>query len=117
MQTNIGTADAALADIHEVSPLSEADSPCLNEVRAVLERHGMRDRFGVTLLHAHFPLGEGETLMESVDRQTRTLTLRPMTDEEVVGTQTINTSWRFMKDGGLEALSKCRSSSPQAMIH
>ena len=44
-----------MKDIHDVDPLNERDYDCLAEVREVLKKYGKQDRFGVALLHTHFP--------------------------------------------------------------
>lgn len=81
-----------LPDITEVTPVGTQDQACIAEVRAVLERHGALQRFGLTLLHQHFEMNENEILVESVDTQSRVLTIRPT---KVNGTDGIETSWRL----------------------
>lgn len=67
----------SLPDIVDVRPVDETVLSCLLEVREVLERHGAIQRFGVNLLHDHFPIGADEVLLEVCDPDTRTLTIRP----------------------------------------
>jgi hypothetical protein len=71
----IATAHSGLLDIDEVKPLSDDDKQCIAELKDVLERHGALQRFGVTLLQNHFPVYEGEVLVEECDEEARTLTL------------------------------------------
>lgn len=66
-----------LSDISAVEPFSEDDVPCLNEIRAVLERHGRSSRFGIALLHKHFDVHEDELLVEHCDVERRILTTQP----------------------------------------
>ena len=71
----------SLPDITEVRPVDESDLGCLLEIRDVLLRHGAVERFGVNLLHDHFPVSEGEVLLEVCDPESRTLTIRPAAAE------------------------------------
>lgn len=88
-------APPPLPDIDDVPPLSEADDECIKEVRDVLERHGAISRFGLMLLHDHFPIAEDETLLETVDVENRTLMLRPAKREQLAEANTVQTSWRL----------------------
>lgn len=84
---------AKLPSVFDVVPVGPQDDPCLNEIREVLDRHNALQRFGVTLLHEHFDVGEDEVLVESIDVGNRTLTLRPMKiDAPNLG---LETSWRL----------------------
>lgn len=62
--------------IEDVKPVSAAEMTVLLEVREVLARNGLLDRFGVTLLHRHFDLAEDEHLVEYTDTAARTQVLR-----------------------------------------
>lgn len=84
-----------LPDIHEVEPFNEDDVACFEELRAVLMKHGKLTRFGVTLLHDHFPIAEDEILMESCDVATRTLTIQPVAKAEYAKRTTVGTNWRL----------------------
>ena len=64
-----------LKHIDEVVPLGEIDTECLVEVRNVLLKHKMLDRFGVALLHKHFDLESDEVLIEYSDEQAKSLTI------------------------------------------
>lgn len=48
-----------------------------DQIRELLTTHGTSQRFGLTLLHQHFDTGEDEALLERINRENRTLTLRP----------------------------------------
>lgn len=63
----------SLPDINDVDPLSPADHACIEEIREVLLRRGCLQRFGLMLLHRHFPLSDDEILVESIDVQTESL--------------------------------------------
>lgn len=84
---------ARLPDISEVRPLSDSDEACMTEIAAVLRRHGCLDRFGVTLLHKHFPVADEEVLVESCDVAGRTLTIKPVPKSELDGLDYTETSW------------------------
>jgi hypothetical protein len=91
--------------------MSERDAPVLREIRDVLLRHGAINRFGVTLLHKHFELRDGEQLVEYIQPENRTLISKPIVglDEG----RSTETAWRFAADGEgaaatLVCFSRCR---------
>lgn len=94
--TTIAKEHAGLIDIDEVEPFNpDKDQPLFDEIKAVLAKHGALHRFGITLLHKHFDVFEGERLIESCNTESRTLTIQPLNkplepDETYVGT-----NWRF----------------------
>jgi len=67
-----------LRHIADVEPVGERDAACLEEVRAVLEKHGALKRFGLTLLHSHFDLADDEIMLETTDVETREQLIRPV---------------------------------------
>lgn len=75
--------------------LSEADVNCMREIKDVLQKHGSLGRFGVTLLHDHFPLAPDEVLVETCDESKRELTIRPVKHSEMNHSNIIETSWRL----------------------
>jgi hypothetical protein len=91
----IAPAHAGLLDINDVEPLSDEDKRCFVELKEVLKRHGALQRFGVTLLHTHFPIYEGELLVEECDEESRTLTLRPMKRLGINEENLMQTNWRL----------------------
>ena len=88
--------------------LQADDMACFSELRAVLERHGKLERFGVVLLHHHFPLREGEILLESTDSSRRTMTLEPSIIDPG-DMSAIDTQWYLGRSMPL-SLVKCRTS-------
>jgi hypothetical protein len=109
---------SGLPRIEEVEPLSVADRAVIEEVREVLARHGALERFGLTLLHSHFDLGQGEILVETVDKSARTLTTRvlPASDAEP-GATLVETSWRLdASDGQPRCLTYCYR-PPNSQFH
>ncbi len=84
-----------LPSIHAVERVDPSDEACLEAVREVIALHGKTRRFGVTLLHQHFPLGDDELLVEHCDVERRTLVTAPMKGSEVIARRYIPTVWRF----------------------
>jgi hypothetical protein len=93
-----------LPDIDEVEARSEKDEACFAELRAVLERHDALGRFGITLLHQHFDIGEDELLVEEVDVEERTLTIQPVSRSEIANRRRVKeTNWRLDTDVAMTA--------------
>lgn len=91
----IAKEHSGLLDIDDVRPFSDEDKQCFTELQEVLERHGALQRFGVTLLHTHFPVYEGEVLVEECDEESRTLSLRPMKKVGIKEENLMQTNWRL----------------------
>jgi hypothetical protein len=94
---------ALVADIDDVHKLDDTDAECLREIRAILARHKKLERFGVTLVHSHFHIDDDEILVETVERETRTLTVRPIKRTEAG--KTVETAWSLAEN---EPLIVCR---------
>jgi len=92
-----------LPGIDDVEARSDADDACFTELREVLGRHNALDRFGITLLHQHFHIGDDELLVEEVDADSRTLITRPVPQAEVVGRRVKETNWRLDSDAAMSA--------------
>lgn len=95
-----------LPDIDDVPPLSETDRPCFDELRAVLAKHGMLQRFGIALLHEHFEVADDEILVETIDVATRTLTSRPEKITDLGAYASVETSWR-LDDPDTAPMARC----------
>ena len=80
-------------DIEDVQPINDGDLDCLTEIRDVLKKHDMRERFGVALLHQHFDMKANEVLVEYSDKAARVLTIKPVNREEAG--ETIETIWEI----------------------
>lgn len=92
---------ASIQDIHDVDhALSADDIECLNEVRAVLEKHNRLERFGVMLLHKHFDVHQDECLLETIDTDRRELSVRPVLKSELP--QAVQTQWRLVDRSPLQ---------------
>lgn len=96
----------ALPIANNMRPLSQDDLPCIRDLRDVLLRHNALDRFGVWLLHEHFPLAEDETLIETEDPEGRRL-LVTVAKKDSVG-NAIETTWKLGRDQLLDPASMYR---------
>ncbi|MEU7086235.1 hypothetical protein [Streptomyces achromogenes] len=70
---NVSASRAPLPRFEEAEGLGPEDSEFVRDIVAVLARHGNLDRFGLCLLHDHFPLAADEVLVETNDPRARTL--------------------------------------------
>ena len=87
---------AAILNISETNPLTSNEKDCLREVRDVLSRFGCLDTFGVSLIHKHFEIGDDEALLETIDVDSRTLTIRPVKKDDLG--PSVETQWH-LRDG------------------
>lgn len=65
-------------DATDAGIITSDDQACLDEIGSTLLRSRFHERFGTTLLHSHFPIGDHETLLEEVCLDERAITLRPV---------------------------------------
>ena len=93
MQTSMLESYHPLPSFDEAEPLGAGDAAFVAEIRAVLAKHGNSSRFGLCLIHEHFPVKDDEILFETNDPETRTLTLRVMKRSELADTEVKITSW------------------------
>ncbi|MHB0865319.1 MAG: hypothetical protein ACYC1Y_00200 [Minisyncoccota bacterium] len=84
-----------LPDLNDILPFGLEDQTCLEEIATVLKKHGRLNRFGVTLLHQHFPVGDDEVMLETNDPVSRTLEMRPCSRAELENKEATVTSWRL----------------------
>jgi len=90
--------------VNEVIPLSEADAPLVRELSEVLKKYGALERFGLTLLHRHFPFSDNELLLETTDVESRVQTIKPVPKAVLANEKYIETAWRL--DTGV-AITSC----------
>ena len=100
-------AYAGFPDIDSVRPKTEADDPLFKKLAAVLAEEGALNRFGVTLLHTHFPIREGETLLETTDRDAREQLIRPVPVSDLDDQKHLETSWRLGPQGEVRLACQC----------
>jgi hypothetical protein len=67
------TQKQTLPRFEEAEGLGPQDAKFVQDLVAVLEKHGNLDRFGLCLLHDHFSLAAGEVLVETGGPEARTL--------------------------------------------
>ena len=95
-----------IPDVHDIEPLSERDADCLLEIRDVFMRHGVLDRFAISLIHKHFDIASTEQMVEFTDPKNRILTIKPVSDNEALNT--LETTWRFSAETtGMQPLTIC----------
>lgn len=75
--------------------LSNSDHACINDIVQVLKKHDCLDRFGLTLLHKHFDLEDGEVLAETNNPVCRTLLVEPIDRTDLANSRYYETAWRF----------------------
>ncbi|MEU9378160.1 hypothetical protein AB0D94_30980 [Streptomyces sp. NPDC048255] len=91
------TARKPLPRFEEAKGLGPSDAEFVRDLVEVLEKHGNLDRFGLCLLHDHFPLAADEVMVEMNDSGTRTLHAHV---EETGRTKHVKASqWRFAPHG------------------
>lgn len=124
-QRNVLPADhnpyRSLKDIDDTPDASKDELRQLEKLSDFMKAEGMTDRFGITLLHKHFEVADDETLVETCDPETRTLTVRPYKKAvlESLSDGSRETQWRW--DGeisGLTCLIRCvNSGNGHGMAH
>jgi hypothetical protein len=80
-------------DISEVKPLGPEDEELVADLHAVLKKHDALSRFGITLLHTHFPIASDEVILEETDVAARRQQMRPVQIGQIEGTRLTDTSW------------------------
>jgi hypothetical protein len=97
--TKIAKEHKGLTHIDETDSFDPAkDQPLFDEIKLVLTKHNALHRFGVTLLHKHFEVYEGERMVEVCNPETRTLTIQPVKRDLAADETYVETNWRFDTD-------------------
>ena len=91
----MNSAVAELPNINDVPRITESDRECFEAVRQTLVKHGCERRFGLTLLHQHFPVAADEIMLETNDPTDRTLLMRPVKASELAEVKYRETQWRL----------------------
>lgn len=102
-------------DIDAVSPLSETDKFCLNEIAKVLSQHKLEGRFGITLLHKHFDISDDEIMLETQDRARRELRSAPVKMTSLRDVPFTETQWR-VTSGEIKVVAGCAGGYEGAMM-
>ncbi|MGW8552629.1 hypothetical protein [Streptomyces tubercidicus] len=98
MPTQTSSASHSLPRFEDAEPLGPQDAEFAKDIKAVLEKHGNLDRFGLVLLHDHFAVDRDEVLVETNDVQARTLHVEVEKKAETKHAQP--SQWRFVADSG-----------------
>ncbi|RSS79869.1 hypothetical protein [Streptomyces sp. WAC06614] len=86
-----------LPRFEDAEGLGPQDAEFVRDLVEVLEKYGNLDRFGLCLLHDHFPLAADEVLVETNDPEARTLHARV---EKAGRTRHVKASqWRLARHG------------------
>jgi hypothetical protein len=94
--------------IDDVENLGPQDQVIIEQISKILEENDALGRFGLTLLHSHFDLASDEVLVEKVDADARTLTIRPQKQSDLEAeANPLATSWRLTRDGELVDVLYC----------
>jgi hypothetical protein len=106
-----------LLDIDEVQPLLADEMPFVEEFKQLLQRHNKIDRFGLTLLHRHFDLAEGEVLLEDTDVNRRIQEIRPVKADSLPAGSAMETAWRFDEDTKMFCVLYCVTANGHRTNH
>jgi hypothetical protein len=82
-----------LTGIDEAGRRLDSEAELFREIRELLKRHGVEQKYGLALLHKHFDLADDEVLMEYADVENRTLTTRPAPRSDVSAVNAVETMW------------------------
>lgn len=86
-----------IINISETEGFTALDAACFAEVRDVLSKFGLLEKYGMSLIHRHFDIEEDECLVEKVDADARTLSVQPMKKRDLQPNSTTVTMWRLTK--------------------
>ena len=97
MENVINNMATPLPYIDDVVPFNEKDHELMKEMKVLLAKHNALNRFGITLLHDHFPISEEEEMVEFQDSQNQTLTAKPMSKAKLaeMPITLMETQWRL----------------------
>jgi hypothetical protein len=116
---NSGHVRGTLPSFDAARPLGLGDERFVAELYELLARHDNIDRFGLCLLHDHFPVASGEILLETNDPAQRTLSLEVAQIDALRDENIKVTSWRFAGAGTVPltgcAEDKCKIESASAL--
>ena len=96
-----------LPDVDATREIGDVDADLLAELKDVLARHDALGRIGLVLLHSHFDLADNEVLVETVDRDQRTLMIRPVPREHLQGGTLVPTIFRLDLGRGAQPVQFC----------
>jgi len=86
--------------------LANDEVQLFEELNKVMEKYPHLNRkFGITLAHSHFEIGENEILHETHSVKDRTLSVRTIDKSEVKNAHP--TQWIFKEDGTIQVAQYC----------
>jgi hypothetical protein len=95
--------------IDSVEYRREQEAVAFAELRAVLARYGLLEKYGITLLHKHFELADDEILVEYTDMETWTLTAKPTKVGKFPKNELVETTWALgLDETAMSCVTSCR---------
>ena len=83
----------AFPDLTHAKSFGDDDRALVADLHAVLKDHDALGRFGITLLHSHFPVGSDEILLEETNVAAREQTIRPVARDTLQDDGVFETAW------------------------
>jgi hypothetical protein len=83
----------AFPDLLHAESFGDDDRALVADLHAVLKSHDAIGRFGITLLHSHFPVGSDEILLEETNVAAREQTIRPVARDTLHEDGGFETAW------------------------
>jgi hypothetical protein len=96
-----------IIDIADTEGFGSQDAACFAEIRDVLSKYGLLDKYGMSLIHRHFEIDDDECLLEKIDVDTRTLCVAPVKKSELTPGTTTTTMWK-LAEGAVAATVACQ---------
>ncbi len=98
MTSTLAFSANKLKDISEAGRRDASEAAAFAELTEVLKKHGLEKKYGLSLLHKHFDLGDDEILVEYTDAENRTLTSKPTKINSIPTENLIETVWCLDED-------------------
>ncbi|EAY26623.1 hypothetical protein [Microscilla marina] len=81
--------------IDDVKEYTKEDEALFKEIKEVLKKYNVLDKFGITLLHTHFPVKKGEIMVEHYNPEDKSQLTKPHPKEDIEKLGLVPISWRF----------------------
>lgn len=89
-----------------VVQLSTEEREMMKEVSAVFSKYKSKTRrFGLQLIHTHFPINKDEILFETHDKKTRILITKPV--KKAKAKDALATAWEIKENGKIKIAMFC----------
>lgn len=86
--------------IDDVKEYSKEDEALFKEIKEVLKKYNVLDKFGITLLHTHFLVKKDEIMVEHYNPEDKTQLTKPHPKEDIEKLGLVPISWRFTNNEG-----------------